>query len=77
MPAANPENAPRRAHPRPWMLRDPGQCAWPIGEGAMLLSCCAPAMTLGSGRRGTYCPDHWRVMWQPGTDANADREMRR
>ena len=43
----------QRSRPRPWMDREPGECAWPVsGEGEYILSCCAP-----SGRR-TYCDEH-------------------
>ena len=50
---------------RPWMERSAHECAWPLGEGAQLRSCCAPVMRLASGRRGTYCRRHWRAMWRP------------
>ncbi len=43
---------------RPWTTRGFGECAFPIGEGADLLSCCAPT-------ERTYCADCAAVMWNP------------
>jgi hypothetical protein len=56
---------------RPWMEREAGQCAWPIGEGRGMQSCCAPVTTLASGRRAAYCARHWRRMWLPAAAAAA------
>jgi hypothetical protein len=51
--------APLRAAPKPWCERQPGECAYPIGEPAapgMQLCCGAP--TGG----GAYCPPHRELM---------------
>lgn len=43
-------------HPRPWITRQFGECAWPVsGEGADTLSCCA--------RTGghVYCAGHLAI----------------
>jgi hypothetical protein len=45
-------------HARPWIERKPGQCAFPIGTGGDLLSCCAPT-------ERTYCRACETVMYQP------------
>ncbi len=56
---------PRASEPRHWMEREPGQCAWPIGEGTEVLSCCAPVCRRSSGRSTAYCARHWKAMWRP------------
>jgi hypothetical protein len=39
--------------PRPWLTRNPGECAFPVaGEGVATLACCNPC----GGR--TYCAAH-------------------
>jgi len=37
---------------RPWMEREFGQCAWPLGEAGAIMSCCNPVA------RGSYCEGH-------------------
>jgi len=37
---------------RPWMEREFGQCAWPLGEAGAIMSCCNPVS------RGSYCEGH-------------------
>lgn len=66
------------SRPRPWMERGFGQCAWPVsGDGAAVLSCCAPCTGL---RR--YCDPHFEVMFQrraptPTFFGAADRQFLR
>jgi len=43
---------------RPWVERRFGQCAFPIGDGADALSCCAPTERV-------YCADCETVMFKP------------
>lgn len=45
------------SHPRHWTEREPGQCAWPIGDGADLHSCCGAIHTEGA----SYCDAHLRA----------------
>jgi hypothetical protein len=45
---------------RPWIERGYRQCAWPIGEGANLNSCCAP-----TAEGDNYCTRHLKVMFVP------------
>lgn len=40
---------------RPWLTREKGECAFPLGERGAILSCCAPT-------EGTYCPAHRQAM---------------
>jgi GcrA cell cycle regulator len=42
---------------RPWMEREFGQCAWPLGEAGAIMSCCNPVA------RGSYCGAHARVAY--------------
>lgn len=56
---------------RPWMDREEGECAWPIGEGTELWSCCEPVARAPNGLRRAYCAVHWKVMWRPAPDALA------
>jgi hypothetical protein len=37
---------------RPWMEREFGQCAWPLGEAGAIMSCCNPVA------RGSWCEGH-------------------
>ena len=53
---AVPESAPTS-----WLKRGPGQCAWPLGEGFGLLSCCAPVNHPGR----PYCPAHHAASIRP------------
>jgi hypothetical protein len=62
------------SNPRPWELREPGQCAFPVfGWGAGTMSCCEPV------ERGAYCFGHVEILagrpWPPGdaVDGLADR----
>jgi hypothetical protein len=43
---------------RPWIERGPRQCAFPIGQGGDLHSCCAPT-------ERTYCVECEAVMFNP------------
>ena len=54
--------------PRHWMTRRPGECAWPIGDGPDLDSCCAPIVD----RAGSYCPTHLAKSLLP-TDTAVER----
>lgn len=48
--------------PRPWLSRDAGECAFPVGgDGEQLLSCCAPTT-----KRSAYCACHHRIVFRPG-----------
>lgn len=47
---------------RPWIERGYRQCAWPIGEGANLNSCCAP-----TDEGVNYCTRHLRSMYLPAS----------
>lgn len=52
------------SNPRPWELREPGQCAFPVmGYGAGTLSCCEPV------EGGPYCFAHREIIagrpWPP------------
>jgi hypothetical protein len=56
--------------PRPWLLRERGECAWPVrGFGDETLSCCLPVEP-GRG----YCPGHVAAMrrepWPPEDPGN-------
>jgi hypothetical protein len=58
---ALPESAP--CH---WRFRRAGQCAWPIGDGLDLLSCCAPI----TRARVPFCEGHMAVAYtQPEKEA--------
>jgi hypothetical protein len=63
------------ANARPWEERRPGQCAFPIGQGDGLLSCCAPTETVADKRR-IYCLACESVVYQQVTPAKK-RERRR
>ncbi len=54
---------------RPWLTREPGECAFPVeGEGARLRACCNPC---GSA---TYCLPHALAMRGPRAPPVADLE---
>jgi len=57
-PPPPPEPAMPDTEPRHWMTRKTAECWWPIGEGADLLSCCAPVSRSG------LCRAHVRVGYQ-------------
>lgn len=40
---------------RPWLERERGQCAFPLGLRGAVMSCCAPT-------EETYCPSHRKAM---------------
>jgi GcrA cell cycle regulator len=59
--------------PRPWLTRDFGECAFPVGgDGAALLSCCARVRP-----RSAYCAAHHAIVFRtpawPATAAGARR----
>lgn len=59
--------------PRPWLTREFGECAFPVGgEEAAVLSCCAPAR-----RRSAYCAAHHAIVFRPVPPAVRDSELRR
>lgn len=43
---------------RPWMEREFGQCAWPLGEAGAIMSCCNPVT------RGSWCEGHAAVGYE-------------
>ena len=54
---------------RPWLMRLPGECAFPVaGEGVGLRSCCRPS---GDDR---YCAAHAARMRSPSMTPAADFE---
>jgi hypothetical protein len=62
------------SNPRPWELREAGQCAFPVlGWGAGTMSCCEPVHGRG------YCFGHCEILagrsWPPedAVDGRADR----
>jgi GcrA cell cycle regulator len=50
---------------RPWMEREFGQCAWPLGEAGAIMSCCNPVS------RGSWCEGHAAV----GRDGQGARQV--
>ncbi len=55
--------------PRPWLTREKGECAFPVGgEGMTLQSCCNPCA--GS----TYCRPHAAAMRGPRAPPIAELE---
>ena len=59
--------------PRPWLTREPGECAFPVGgEGEATVSCCAPT------RRGSaYCTAHHAIVFKSvAPDARAAQARR-
>jgi GcrA cell cycle regulator len=58
---------------RPWLSREPGECAFPVGgDGDALMSCCAKAQP-----RNAYCPTHHAIAFRPQTPAAQAAEQRR
>jgi GcrA cell cycle regulator len=61
------------ATPRPWLTREAGECAFPVGgEGIAVLSCCAPTRP-----RSAYCEAHHGVVFKavsPGARAAEERQ---
>jgi GcrA cell cycle regulator len=63
----------RGAEPRPWLSREAGECAFPVGgDGAELLSCCVPTR-----RRSAYCEAHHRVVFKAVSPSARAAEQRR
>ncbi len=61
---------------RPWLSRQPGECAWPVaGEGEHVLACCAPV----GHERGAwaYCPAHRGLMFRPAPEVDVELLLRR
>ena len=57
--------------PRPWIMRERGECAWPVrGFGEQTASCCLPICE----KRAVYCPGHMALMrrepWPPADPGN-------
>lgn len=66
-----------RTTPRPWLSREPGECAFPVdgageGPGAGQLSCCAPARP-----RSAYCPGHHAIVFRTVSPSLAAAEQAR
>lgn len=58
---------------RPWLSREAGECAFPVGgDGDALLSCCAVVQP-----RSAYCPAHHAIAFRPQTPAARAAEQRR
>ena len=58
--------------PRPWLTREFGECAFPVGgDGDQLMSCCAPVKA-----RSGYCPTHHAVAFRPVSPAGAPEARR-
>jgi hypothetical protein len=56
----------RGSTPRPWSMREFGECAFPVlGYGAGTLSCCLPVLQVGAA----YCTGHLAILrgdpWPP------------
>jgi hypothetical protein len=59
--------------PRPWLSREAGECAFPVGgDGEAVLSCCGPAEG-----RSAYCAAHHRIVFRPIGQAARTAEQRR
>ncbi|CAN7415023.1 hypothetical protein LJR225_002656 [Phenylobacterium sp. LjRoot225] len=59
--------------PRPWLSRDFGECAFPVGgDGDALVSCCAAARP-----RSGYCPAHHAIVFKAVAPAVLAAEQRR
>lgn len=63
--APRPRQIPKKAmvdysHAKPWTERGARECAFPIGQGGDLLSCCAP-----TEEKHTYCTACEGVMFRP------------
>jgi GcrA cell cycle regulator len=58
---------------RPWLSREAGECAFPVGgDGEALLSCCAVVKP-----RSAYCPAHHAIAFPPQTPAARAADQRR
>ena len=58
---------------RPWLSREPGECAFPVGgDGDSLMSCCA-----GIKPRSAYCPVHHAIVFKLQSSAVLAAEQRR
>lgn len=58
---------------RPWLSREAGECAFPVGgDGDALLSCCAKAAP-----RSAYCSTHHAIAFRSGSPASQAAEQRR
>lgn len=59
--------------PRPWLSREFGECAFPVGgEADALVSCCAAVKP-----RSAYCPAHHAIVFKSGAPAALAAEQRR
>jgi GcrA cell cycle regulator len=48
------------SEPRPWVVREAGECAFPVGgDGEAVASCCAP-----SRARSAYCAAHHAIVFR-------------
>jgi hypothetical protein len=55
--------------PRPWLTREPGECAFPVdGAGVTMRACCNPCAG------DDYCPAHAAAMRTPPATSAADFE---
>lgn len=55
--------------PRPWLTREPGECAFPVdGAGVDMRACCNPCA-------GDYCAAHAAAMRKPPSTSAADLEL--
>lgn len=58
---------------RPWLSREAGECAFPVGgDGGALFSCCARIKP-----RSSYCPAHHAIAFKPQSPAALAAEQRR
>lgn len=56
--------------PRPWLTRDPDECAFPVeGDGAGVMSCCNPCGP------AEYCSAHASAMRGPPAPPVAQLEL--
>ncbi len=56
--------------PRPWLTREKGECAFPVGgEGIGLRACCNPC------GEAAYCPPHAAAMRGPRAPPIAELEQ--
>jgi GcrA cell cycle regulator len=59
---------------KPWLERAFGECAFPVaGEGADVMSCCAPVR--GEGAR--YCAGHHKIVYRPTPTIDEGAVLRR
>jgi GcrA cell cycle regulator len=58
---------------RPWLSREVGECAFPVGgEGEALMSCCAQTRS-----RSVYCEAHHAIVFKTQSPAARAAEQRR